>query len=122
MKETCFNCAEHNLTCYGSGMNYCKSHRQIAAAPDPNRATRNSEFNRRATEIGALIARLDRIEAQNAEIISLLSCPISKQEEQYNADSDEKRDRIGSDWQKRYDELKEMFDSDEPDVNHTDWN
>ena len=121
MSKSCFNCGHHNLDCFETfDDTTCYDYFAITAEYDPNRAIRNSLPKRRATEYEELKSQLDRIEKK---IDDLLSCPISAQEERANRGEDAKCDRIISDWKNKYNpELKEMFDPDEPDINHTDWN
>ena len=81
----CFTCGYHNLECLGTDSDgICFEFKAITGKPDPNRAIRNSNFKRRATDLERIQAQLDRIEKQNETIISLLSAPISKQEERHN--------------------------------------
>ena len=106
MNPSCYICAEHNLKCNGILSGTCYRFRPIGS--------------KRSPEIEELKSQLDRIEKK---IDDLLSCPISAQEERANRGEDAKCDRIISDWKNKYNpELKEMFDPDEPDINHTDWN
>jgi DNA-binding Xre family transcriptional regulator len=79
--KNCFTCAEHNLSCFGNPAGLCTAHVAITEKPDPDRAIRNSEFKRRATDLELIKLQLDRIENL------LLSAPISKQESVYNGES-----------------------------------
>ncbi len=84
MKNSCFTCSYHNISCGGSIAGICTVYSEIPATYDPDRAIRNGEPKRMATDLELIFLQLNRIEKQNEEIISLLSdAPISKQEAKY---------------------------------------
>jgi len=85
--NNCFQCGHHNLDCYETfDSTECYDFFAITAKYDPNRAIRNSEPKRRATEFEQINAKLDRIERNQIEILSYLAPKLSKRESAYNTE------------------------------------
>jgi len=100
--KTCFNCADHNLSCFDSNNdNYCTYHRSIDGTPD--------DFKRRATDLERVQAQLDRIEKQNNEMLSYLAPKMSRQEERANDAGCELFLQMADSWSRKYKDGLEDF-------------